>query len=135
MSGILRLCGLPLSLLFWPNGDVPKMSRSYRELVERQIQKAIAEGQFKHLAGEGKPLADHSGEAYTDMATQVAIRIMAEAGALPEEFRLRKLLDAAREVYREAKGEQEQRVAMSVIADLDLRYNLAVEARRKFMAP
>lgn len=111
------------------------MSRSYRELVERQIQKAIAEGKLKGLAGEGKPLPDRSSEAFTDMATQVAVRIMAEAGALPEEFRLKKLLEAARQAYQEATSDEQKGLAMAVIADLDLRYNIAVEARKKFMAP
>lgn len=111
------------------------MTRSYRELVERQILKAIAEGRLKGLEGEGKPLPDRTGAAYTDMATQVAVRIMAEAGALPEEFKLRKLLDAARLAWRAANTEEEKHMAMALIADLDLRYNVAVEARRKFMAP
>lgn len=111
------------------------MSQSYRALVERQILKAIAEGKLRGLAGEGKPLPDRSGEAFTDMATQVAVRIMAEAGALPEEIKLKKLLDAARQAYREAASEEAKHVAMAVIADLDLRYNIAVDARRKFMAP
>jgi len=111
------------------------MSREFRDLVEQQILKAIAEGKLQGLEGEGKPLPDRSGEAYTDMATQVAVRIMAEAGALPEEFRLKKLLDAARQTYQGACNDEEKRLAMAVIAELDLRYNIAVDARRKFMAP
>lgn len=111
------------------------MSRSYRTLVERQILKAIVEGKLNGLAGEGKPLPDRSGEAFTDMATQVSMRIMAEAGALPEEFKLKKLLDAARQTYQEANGEDAKCVAMAVIANLDLRYNIAIDARKKFMAP
>jgi hypothetical protein len=111
------------------------MSRDLRQLVERQIAKAIAEGKLAGLAGEGHPLPDRSGQAFTDMATQVAVRIMAEAGALPEEFRLRKLLDAARAAYPQAEGPEAKRLAMALIADLELRYNVAQEARRKFMSP
>lgn len=111
------------------------MDQSLNRLVERQIQKAIAEGKLRGLEGEGKPLPDRSGEAYVDMATAVATRIMAEAGALPEEFRIKKLLDAAQVAWREAKGEEEKQVAMKLIADLQLRYNIAVEARRRFMSP
>ena len=110
------------------------MSHSFNRLVERQIQKALAEGQLQGLAGEGKPLPDRSGEAFTDMATAVAVRIMAEAGTLPEEFKIKKLLDAARESYRDAASEEEKRIAMALIADLEQRYNIAVEARRRFMA-
>ena len=110
------------------------MSRSFRQLVERQISKAMAEGQLEGLAGEGKPLPDRSGEAYADMATQAAMRIMAEAGALPEEFRIKEALNAARAAYREAESEEEKHLAMALIAELDQRYNTAVEARRKFLA-
>ena len=78
------------------------MSQPLGRLVERQIQKALAEGKLQGLEGAGKPLPDRSGEAFTDMATAVAIRIMAEAGALPEEFKIKKLLDAAKENYRNA---------------------------------
>ena len=111
------------------------MSQPLGRLVERQIQKALAEGKLQGLEGAGKPLPDRSGEAFTDMATAVAIRIMAEAGALPEEFKIKKLLDAAKENYRNAENEDERRVAMALIAELDQRYNIAVEARRRFMAP
>ena len=69
------------------------------------------------------------------MATAVATRIMAEAGALPEEFKIKKLLAAARAAYADAEGAEAKRLAMSLIADLEMRYNIAVEARRKLMGP
>lgn len=109
------------------------MSRSLERLVERQIQKALAEGKLRNLKGEGQPLPDRSGEAFTDMATAVSVRMMAEAGALPEEFKIRKLLDAAKHSYRTAEDDDAKRVAMALIADLEQRYNIAVEARRRFM--
>lgn len=109
------------------------MSQSLNRLVERQIQKALAEGKLQGLEGEGKPLPDRSGEALTDMATSVAVRIMAEAGALPEEFKIKKLLEAAMLNYTKAKSEEAKNVAMALIADLQQRYNIAVEARRRFM--
>ena len=81
------------------------MTQSFDRLVERQIQKALAEGRLQGLEGEGKPLPDRSGEAFTDMAIAVASRIMAEAGALPEEFKIKKLLEAARLTYQQANDE------------------------------
>lgn len=111
------------------------MTDPMNRLVERQILKAIAEGKLKGLSGEGKPLPDRAGEAFTDIATAVAGRMMAEAGALPEEFKIKKVLEAARQTYRDAEDPQARRVAMAMIADLQLRYNIAVEARRRFMAP
>ncbi|MFD1158641.1 DnaJ family domain-containing protein [Roseovarius aestuarii] len=111
------------------------MAQPLDRLVECQIQKALAEGKLRGLEGEGKPLPDRSGEAYTDMATAVAVRIMAEAGTLPEEFEIKKLLDAAKKNYRGAENPEAKRVAMALIADLQQRYNIAVEARRRFMSP
>ena len=57
------------------------------------------------------------------------------AGAVREEIRLAKLLEAARESWRKAESEEEKRLAMALIADLEQRRNIATEARRKFMAP
>jgi hypothetical protein len=111
------------------------MSRSFRTLVERQIAKAMAEGQLSGLAGEGKPLPPRPGGGIGDLATEVAVRIVAEAGAVPEEIKLRKLLEAAKESWREAETPEEKRLAMALIADLEQRYNIAMEARRKFMRP
>ncbi|OIQ75999.1 hypothetical protein GALL_423230 [mine drainage metagenome] len=109
------------------------MAQSFDRLVEQQIQKALAEGKLSGLEGEGKPLPDRSSEAFIDMATAVATRIMAEAGALPEEFKIKKVLEAAKQSYREAVSDDAKRVAMALIADLQQRYNIAVEARRRFM--
>jgi hypothetical protein len=60
---------------------------------------------------------------------------MAEAGALPEEFRIAKLIEAARRTWRAAEGEAEKKLAMAVIAELEQRHAIAVEARRRFMRP
>lgn len=111
------------------------MTQSLDRLVERQIQKALAQGKLRGIEGEGKPLPDRSGEVYTDIATSVAFRIMAEAGALPKEFKIKKLLETAQQSYAEATDDDAKRVVMALIADLQQRYNIAMEARRRFMAP
>ena len=107
------------------------VTHSFDRLVDRQIQKAIAEGQLSGLKGEGKPLSISSSEAFV----AVAGRIMAEAGALPEEFKIKKLLEAAKQNERDAEGDDAKRLAMALIADLERRYNIAVDARRRFMGP
>lgn len=73
------------------------MAREFDLLVERLIQKTLAEGELEELVGGGKPLPNRrQSEADADMATAVAVRIMAEAGVLPNEFKLKKLLQAAK---------------------------------------
>ncbi len=107
------------------------MPDAFKSLAERQIAKAVAEGQLKGLEGEGHPLPDRSGEAHLDIGTQVGHRIMAEAGVLPREIQLKQALDAARAAYDAAATKDERKVAMARIAKAEMAYNIAVEARRK----
>ncbi len=109
------------------------MLRSLGKLIERQIQKAQAEGQLEGLEGEGKPLPDRSTEAQTDPALAAGHRIMAQAGVLPEEFQIKKELDAARQDYATLTDPDHKQAAMARIADLEMRYNMARDARRSFM--
>ncbi len=109
------------------------MFGSLGKLVERQIKKAQAEGQLQGLDGEGKPLPDRSGEAQSDPAIAAGHRIMAQAGVLPEEFDIKKQLDAARRNYATLTDAEARKAAMAKIADLEMRYNMARDARRAFM--
>ena len=67
-----------------------------------------------------------------DAGEAVAYRMMAEAGALPEEFRLKALADAARQEVQDAP-EAERKAAMAKLAELEMRHAIAREARQKFM--
>lgn len=107
------------------------MLRGLRTLIENQIAKARAEGKLQGLEGEGKPLPPR--DATVDAGLEAGYKIMAEAGVIPEEFKLKKELDAARKLYAGAKSEEERKALMSRIADLEMRYNIAADARRKFM--
>ncbi|WP_425045609.1 DUF1992 domain-containing protein [Primorskyibacter sp. S87] len=109
------------------------MIRSFRNLIERQILKAKSEGQLEGLHGEGKPLPDRSSEAMSDPALAAGHRIMAQAGVLPEEFEIKKKLDLARAEYADLTDPTERKSAMAHIADLEMRYNMARDARRSFM--
>ncbi|EDZ48320.1 conserved hypothetical protein [Rhodobacterales bacterium Y4I] len=108
------------------------MIRAFRNLIERQLAKAQAEGQLQGLKGEGKPLPDRSGEAHLDAGLAAGLRIMAEAGVVPEEFRLQADLDAARKEYAALTDPQARRAAMARISDLEMRRNMARDARKSF---
>ena len=58
---------------------------------------------------------------------------MAQAGVLPEEFEIRKKLDTARKEYATLTDPEARKSAMARIADLEMRYNMARDARRAFM--
>lgn len=108
------------------------MMRAFRNLIERQLAKAQAEGQLQGLEGEGKPLPDRSSEAYADAGMAAGMRIMAEAGVVPEEFSLKDQLAAARREYTALTDPEARKAAMARISDLEMRYNMARDARKSF---
>ncbi len=108
--------------------------RSFRTLIEQQIAKARASGGLSGLKGEGQPLPDRPIETSEQAAMSTGMRIMAEAGVLPEEFAIRQAMDSARADVSEADTDEAKKFAMAKLADLEMRYNIAREARKKFMS-
>ncbi len=102
--------------------------------MERQIAKARASGKLSGLTGEGKPLPERPIETSEAAALSAGMRIMAEAGVVPEEFTLKKQLDETRKAYTDCTSEAERKALMARIADLELRYEIAREARKKFIS-
>lgn len=107
------------------------MSRSLRQLTEAQIRAAEAKGALRGLAGEGKPLPHRTPDETSENGA--GLRIMAEAGVVPEEFTLRKKIDALRAEWQAATDPDEKKRLMARFADLSLRYEIAREARQKFL--
>lgn len=85
---------------------------------------------MRGLAGEGRPLDPARLRENSD---DVLSRIMADAGAVPEEIALTKQILAARDVLATLDDPAERKTAAREIAMLDLRRNIAADARRKFM--
>jgi voltage-gated potassium channel Kch len=102
-------------------------------LAERRIQAARLKGGLQGLAGEGKPLPDRPGDAFVSAGDAVGFRIMAEAGVLPEEIALKKMVAAQRAHLASLTDEVERRKAMAELARLEMRQAMAEEARRRFL--
>jgi hypothetical protein len=102
-------------------------------LAERQMQKARLKGQLQNLEGEGKPLPDRPGDAFVSAGDAVGFRIMAEAGVLPEEITLKKLVAAQRAHLATLTDEARRKEAMSELARLEMLQAIAEESRRKFL--
>ena len=102
-------------------------------LIERQIQKARLKGELQDLEGEGKPLPERPGDAFVDPGVAAGFRIMSEAGVLPEEITLKKAIAAQKERLRATNDPLAHKEEMAKLADLEMRYNIAREARRKFI--
>ena len=99
------------------------------KIAEQRILAAEAAGKLSNLTGAGRPLPDQGGG---DPADAVGFRMMAEAGALPEEMRLKKELVESRRRLAAATGEADVRTASRQVADLEMRLAIQEEARRRF---
>lgn len=96
---------------------------------------ARLKGQLQGLAGEGKPLPDHPGDAFVSAGDAVGFRIMAEAGVLPEEIVLKKAAEAKRAELAGVTDPKARKRTMAELAAIEMRRAIAEEARRRFMAP
>jgi hypothetical protein len=106
----------------------------FRTLTERQIQKALAEGQFEGLEGAGKPLPHRPGDAFVSPGDLAGFRIMAQAGVLPEEITLKKQIAAKRGELATLTDPEARKAVMAILADLETRYNIARESRKRFLS-
>lgn len=105
----------------------------FSRLVERRIEKARLEGRLQGLAGEGKPLPEHPEAAFVTAAEAAGFRIMAEAGALPEEIVLKKRVAALQADLAGLTDPEARKAALAEIARLQMRQAIAEEARRRFL--
>lgn len=87
---------------------------------------------LRHL-NECRILTSRASKAFTDPGTTAGLRMMAEAGVRPEEFEIGEQLDAARRACRDISEPGARKAAMARVADLELRTNIAREARRRFL--
>lgn len=101
----------------------------FKDLAERQILKAQAEGQLDDLEGAGKPL-EKTGSETIETA---GFRMMAEAGAVPREILLKRERDTQKEVLAQLTDPVARKAAMAKLADIELRLAIEQEARRKFL--
>ncbi len=102
-------------------------------LAERQMQLFRLKGGLQGLPGEGKPLPDHTADAFVSAGDAVGFRIMAQAGVLPEEIVLKKQVIAQRAHLATLTDEAARKEAMAELARLEMRQAIAEEARRRFM--
>jgi hypothetical protein len=103
------------------------------KLAERQMLAALAKGELSGLEGEGKPLPDRTGDAFVSAGEAAGFRIMAEAGVIPEEIRLKKECDAQRKAMEGITDPGARLAAQKKLAELEMLRGMAIESRRKFM--
>ena len=109
------------------------MDINFARLAERRMLAARAEGKLSNLEGEGKRLPDHPEDAYVDPLEAIGFRIMHEAGFMPQELELGRLLEEAKANWVASHDPQERDRLMARIAELEMRRNMARETRLHFM--
>lgn len=97
------------------------------KIAEQQIKQAQRRGELDNLEGAGKPLPAREAEGGPNA---VGYKIMAGAGAIPEEVKLRIEVEAQRAVLQTLTDPQERKAAMAKLADIQMRLAIQEEARR-----
>ena len=105
------------------------MSNPLRRIAERFIDSFRESGGLDNLPGAGKPLPMRSTNAHQDAVEEIGNKIMKDSGALPPEVVMRQELAKARETLKNTTDPEARRAAQLRVADLELRTNLALEAR------
>lgn len=97
------------------------------------MRKAEAEGKLSGLAGEGAPLPERPGDAFVDPGDAIGFRIMAEAGVLPEEIVLNKIIAEQKKIVASEIDPVRRKEAIAELARLEMKRAIAQESRRKFL--
>lgn len=106
---------------------------SWDKIAERRMRKAEREGQFNGLAGQGKPLPNHPGDAFVSPGEALGARVMAEAGVLPREIELKKRMLALQQELATETDPARRKPLMAELAQMQMRHEMEAEARRKFL--
>jgi len=87
----------------WRTSRLPRKEEERRDLIERLIQEAMAEGAFDDLPGKGKPLIFDT-NPYLEPGQELAFGLLKRNGYAPEWIErdkvIRRELDAARATLR-----------------------------------
>lgn len=109
------------------------MARWIDRIAERWMRKAEAEGKLSGLAGEGAPLPDRPGDAFVDPGDAIGFRIMAEAGVLPEEIVLNKIIAEQKKIVASETDPAGRKEAIAELARLEMKRAIAQESRSNFL--
>ncbi|WBU56919.1 DnaJ family domain-containing protein [Paracoccus sediminicola] len=99
----------------------------FERIAHRRADEAEAKGELCGLAGEGKPL-DRA--RLRERPEDVLHRMMSDGGFVPEEFRIRKDVEAKRAALAQIDDPEERRALQRRIAMMELKANIITDARR-----
>jgi hypothetical protein len=101
---------------------------AFEIVAERRIQEAIERGEFDNNPLSGKPLPS-DGLDNVPSELRLAIKIMRNAGVLPEELELRKQNASINTLLRACSSDEEKEALRIKLNEKQLRYNMIIEKR------
>ena len=101
---------------------------AFEIVAERRIQEAIERGEFDNNPLAGKPLP-LDGLDNVSPELRMAIKIMRNAGVLPEELELRKQIASIDTLLRSYSSDEEKEALQIKLNEKQLRYNMLIEKR------
>lgn len=103
-------------------------------LIEFMIRDAIQKGEFENLPGEGKPLELKTPNPFESKEQSLISRMMKSAGVLPVEIVLLKEIEQVKQKLETCETPSEKDLFLKKLGELQLKYEIQMEARRNFFA-
>lgn len=103
------------------------MDHPLHSLIDQIVQNADRNGAFDNLPGAGEPLAQRE-----NPRDAVLDRLMTEAGAKPMVLVLKESIAASKARLAPLSDEAARKAEMKILADLELRLALELEALRRY---
>jgi hypothetical protein len=103
---------------------------SYETFIEKQIQKAIAEGKFYNLEGKGKPInLDDYFAAPEDI--RVGYSVLKSQKFVPEEVERLKEIGELKEKLRNCTDEEERKKLTKILNERNLALAIILERNKR----
>ena len=103
---------------------------SIESFIEKQIQKAIAEGKFDNLEGAGKPI-DLNAYFATPEDVRVAYSVLKSNKFVPEEVDWLKEIGVLKEKLKNCADETERQKLSRIISEKTLALNIILERNKR----
>lgn len=103
------------------------MAHPLHSLIEQALEEARRNGEFDDLPGRGKPLTN-----LDEPKDAVLKRVMENANAKPPAVSLNQQIRASYERLKTLTDENERRIELKALSELQTRLSIELEAHRKY---
>lgn len=105
------------------------MNDGINKIIEQNIKRAMKQGTFDNLPGQGKPL-QLTDLSFVPHEQRAAFLVMQNSGSLPPEMELRKEIASLDEKLQTATGE-EKAVIQKKLTEKKMFYDVLMERRKR----